>query len=169
MRSAVISGIIAIAFAVPSTAMAQEATDGSSGPMVVTTERERGGQVAGEENFTGTVYVEPVFDAEGPFVVNSGKVTFLPNARSNWHRHPAGQMLVVTEGTGWVATRDGQRIVMNAGDVIWTPPGVEHWHGATDGNAVTHYAIQQYAGGENVVWLEAVSDTDYLPRPDGTP
>lgn len=152
--------ITAIAFAMPVVAVAQDAP-ASDDPMVVTTAQERGGQIAGDENFTGTVYVEPVFDARAPFVVNAGMVTFLPRARSNWHSHPAGQMLVVTDGTGWVATRKGQRIVMNAGDVIWTPPGVEHWHGATDGSSVSHYAIQQYENGANVVWLEPVTDAIY--------
>ena len=152
--------IAAIALALPVPAVAQDAP-ASDGPMVVTTSQERGGQVAGGENFTGTVFVEPVFDAKAPFVVNAGKVTFLPGARSNWHSHPAGQMLVVTDGVGWVGTRDGQRIVMSAGDVIWTPPNVEHWHGATDGSAVSHYAVQQYENGENVVWLEAVTDAAY--------
>ncbi|QWC58407.1 cupin domain-containing protein [Erythrobacter sp. 3-20A1M] len=152
--------LAAIALALPAAAAAQDAP-ATEGPMVGTTAQERGGQIASDENFTGTVYVEPVFDARDPFIVNAGKVTFLPGARSNWHSHPAGQMLIVTDGTGWVATRDGQRIVMNVGDVIWTPPVVEHWHGATDGSAVSHYAVQQYENGENVVWLEPVTDAAY--------
>lgn len=160
MRISMSATARALAASMPPMALAQEAAT-TEGPMVVTTSAERGGQLAGEENFTGTVYVEPVFDAEKPFAVNSGKVTFLPGARTNWHSHPAGQMLVVTEGTGWVVTRGGQRIAMNAGDVIWTPPGVEHWHGAADDNAVSHYAIQQYENGKNVVWLEPVSDAAY--------
>lgn len=129
--------------------------------MVVTRAADRGGTLGSADIFTGTVYVEPVFDNRDPFTVNAGKVTFLPGARSHWHSHPAGQMLIVTEGTGWVRQRDGERIVMQAGDVVWTPPGVEHWHGATDEKAVTHYAVQQFEDGENVIWGDAVTDREY--------
>lgn len=121
----------------------------------------REGSLGSADLFTGTAYVEPLFPNEEPFAVNGGKVTFLPGARSNWHTHPAGQVLIVTEGTGWVQQEGGEKIVMRPGDVVWTPPGVKHWHGATDGNAVTHYAIQQFEDGENVVWMEPVSDEDY--------
>lgn len=129
--------------------------------MEVTRNGSRDGMIGSSDLFTGTVYVEPVFSNQEPFVVNGGKVTFLPEARSNWHTHPAGQVLIVTEGTGWVQEEGGEKIVMQAGDVIWTPPGVKHWHGATDTNAVTHYAIQQFEGGENVVWMEPVTDAQY--------
>jgi quercetin dioxygenase-like cupin family protein len=75
--------------------------------------------------------------------------------------HPAGQVLIVTDGTGWVQEEGGEKIVMQPGDVIWTPPGVKHWHGATDTTSVKHIAIQQYEDGENVVWLEPVTDEQY--------
>ncbi|WP_119306924.1 (R)-mandelonitrile lyase [Cohaesibacter haloalkalitolerans] len=124
---------------------------------------DRKGVMAPEQNFTGTAYVEMIFENKDPFVVNAGKVTFLPNARSNWHTHPAGQMLVVTEGRGWVQEEGKERLVMAAGDVIWCPPGVKHWHGATDSSSVTHYAIQQFEEGKNVDWMEAVTDAQYNP------
>ncbi|TCK04242.1 (R)-mandelonitrile lyase [Marinobacterium mangrovicola] len=114
-----------------------------------------------EDKFTGNVYVEMVFANEDPFVVNSGKVTFMPGARTNWHTHPAGQMLVITDGKGWVQEEGKERQVVEPGDVVWFPPGVKHWHGATDKTAMTHYAIQQFEGGKNVDWLEAVTDEQY--------
>lgn len=129
--------------------------------MEITRADERAGTLGSEEYFTGTAYVEPVFPAKEPFVVNAGQVTFLPGARSAWHTHPAGQMLVVTSGTGWVQERGEEKQMMQAGDVIWCPPGVEHWHGATDTTAVTHLAVQQFADGENVVWGEHVTDAEY--------
>lgn len=113
------------------------------------------------DKFTGDVYVEMVFPNKEPFAVTSGKVTFLPGARSNWHTHPAGQMLVVTDGKGWVQEEGKEKLVMEPGDVVWCPPGVKHWHGATDKTAVSHYAIQQMEGGTNVTWMEAVTDEQY--------
>lgn len=121
----------------------------------------RDGMIGSSDTFTGTAYVEPVFSNREPFVVNAGKVTFLPGARSNWHTHPAGQMLIVTEGTGWVQEEGEEKEVIQAGDVVWCPPDVKHWHGATDTTAVTHYAVQQFEDGENVVWAEPVTDAQY--------
>mgnify|MGYP000882044627 CR=1 FL=1 len=129
--------------------------------MEVTGHGSRKGMIGSTDTFTGTVYVEPVFSNRDPFVVNGGKVTFLPGARSNWHTHPAGQVLIVTEGTGWVQEEGQTKRIMQAGDVVWCPPGVKHWHGATDSSAVTHYAIQQFEDGKNVAWMEPVTDAQY--------
>ena len=121
----------------------------------------REGFVGTDEYFTGTAYVEPLFDANEPFKSNGGAVTFLPGARSHWHTHPAGQVLIVTDGTGWVQEEGDKKLEMQAGDVIYTPPGVKHWHGATDTTSVKHYAIQQFKDGENVIWMEPVSDSEF--------
>lgn len=121
----------------------------------------REGFIGSDEHFTGTAYVELLFKAKGPFKSNGGAVTFLPGARSNWHTHPAGQVLIVTDGTGWVQEEGGTKHVMQPGDVIWTPPEVKHWHGATDTTAVQNYAVQQYKDGENVVWMGPVTDAQY--------
>jgi quercetin dioxygenase-like cupin family protein len=75
---------------------------------------------------------------------------------------PAGQTLIVTTGTGWIQQWDGQKQSIKPGDVIWTPPGVKHWHGATDGSAMTHIAIQDSVDGKPVDWLEHVTDEQYL-------
>ena len=129
--------------------------------MEITAAEDRQGVIGSAETFTGTAYVEMVFSNKEPFAVNAGQVTFLPGARSAWHTHPAGQMLVVTSGTGWVQERGEEKQVMQAGDVVWCPPDVEHWHGATDHTAVTHIAVQQFEDGENVVWGEHVTDAEY--------
>jgi len=129
--------------------------------MEITRSADREGFIGSEEVFTGTAYIEPVFPANDPFAVNAGQVTFLPGARSAWHTHPAGQMLIVTSGTGWVQERGEQKEIMQTGDVVWCPPDVEHWHGATDTTAVTHVAVQQFKGGENVIWGEHVTDAEY--------
>ncbi|OWU83473.1 TetR family transcriptional regulator [Oceanicola sp. 22II-s10i] len=146
-----IATTLALAFAAPA-AVAQS--------MTVTKAEDRAGQVGSAETFTGTAYVAPVFPPEMAGV-SAGEVTFLPGARSAWHTHPAGQMLVVTHGTGWVQERGQEKQVMQAGDVVWCPPEVEHWHGATDATSVTHYAIQASVDGSAVTWGEHVTDEEY--------
>ena len=113
------------------------------------------------ETFTGAVRVDPLFAAQDPSRTSGGAVTFEPGARSAWHTHPRGQILIVTAGSGWVQRWDGWRQDMKPGDVVWIPPGVKHWHGATATTAVTHFAIQEHENGKVVDWLEKVSDEQY--------
>lgn len=112
-------------------------------------------------NFVGNARIDPLFAARAPSTVSAGAVTFQPGARSAWHTHPKGQTLVVTAGTGWVQQAGGEMTLIKPGDVIWTPPGVKHWHGATATSGMTHIAIQEAVDGKNVEWLEPVSDTQY--------
>ena len=113
------------------------------------------------EYFTGSVSVEPLFGAKETMPSTGGLVTFEPGARSAWHTHPAGQILIVTSGTGWVQEEGGEKREIKPGDVIWTPPGVKHWHGATGSTAMSHIAITNVANGKNVEWLEKVTDQQY--------
>jgi len=122
---------------------------------------ERAGMIGPTETFVGTVYVEPLFDANEHRRFSAGEVTFLPGARSNWHTHPHGQTLMITKGTGWTQERGQARQEIKAGDVVWCPPGVEHWHGATATTSVSHIALQELDNGSAVAWGEAVSDGDY--------
>ena len=86
---------------------------------------------------------------------------FEPGARTAWHKHPRGQRLVVTEGTGWTQVEGGSVETIRAGDVVWCPPGVRHWHGATPTTAMAHIAIQEAQNGSPVTWMEHVSDQQY--------
>lgn len=113
------------------------------------------------ETFTGAVRVDPLFAAQDPSRTSGGTVTFEPGARSAWHTHPRGQILIVTAGSGWVQRWDGVRQEMKPGDVVWIPPDMKHWHGATATTAVTHIAIQEHENGKVVDWLEKVSDEQY--------
>lgn len=117
------------------------------------------------ENFTGSVVIDPLFAATEHIRAMASQVTFQPGARSAWHSHPAGQMLVVTSGTGWLQEWGGARREIRPGDVIWTPPGVKHWHGGTTTNRVSHIAIQETVNGEVVRWMEHVSEEQYLAAP----
>jgi quercetin dioxygenase-like cupin family protein len=114
-----------------------------------------------ERIFTGTVIISPLFDPHGDSAAGGAEVTFAPGARTAWHSHPAGQILVVTSGVGWVQERGGERQEIREGDVVWTPPNVEHWHGASQGNAMSHIAIHEAVDGSVVEWLEKVTDEDY--------
>jgi quercetin dioxygenase-like cupin family protein len=113
------------------------------------------------EFFTGTVRVAPVIQGEDPSCLTCGCVTFDPSARSAWHNHPKGQLLIVQEGSGFVQEwgKPVQRI--KKGDVIWTPPGVKHWHGASPDSSLTHLAVQESLDGKSVNWMEKVTDEQY--------
>ena len=113
------------------------------------------------EYFTGSAYVNPLFGANEQLSASVADVTFAPGARSAWHTHPAGQVMIIKEGTGWVQEEGGERREVKPGDVVWTPPGVKHWHGATATTSMTHTVISIFKDGENVVWLDKVSDAEY--------
>jgi quercetin dioxygenase-like cupin family protein len=111
--------------------------------------------------FTGTVRIDPLFQAPDPARVAGASVTFEPGARTAWHTHPLGQTLVIMAGRGRVQREGGAIEEVNPGDVVWFAPGEKHWHGATPTTAMTHIAIQERLNGKVVDWLEHVSDEEY--------
>jgi quercetin dioxygenase-like cupin family protein len=113
------------------------------------------------EYFTGTVRLDPLFQALDPARVGGASVTFEPGARTAWHTHPLGQTLIVTSGCGWAQREGGPVEEIRPGDVVWFPPGEKHWHGATPTAAMTHIAIQETLNGTAVNWMEKVSDEQY--------
>jgi quercetin dioxygenase-like cupin family protein len=117
-----------------------------------------------EQFFSGRVRVDMLYQPQGPTRASVGAVTFEPGSRSAWHTHPLGQALIVTAGAGWVQEEGGTKIDMRQGDVIWCPPGIKHWHGATDTTSVTHLAVTEALDGKNVQWMEKVSDEQYTAR-----
>ncbi|WP_405123648.1 cupin domain-containing protein [Pseudomonas sp. M20] len=137
------------------------AADEPENTMQIARNGEQPSVLGSSSNFVGTVRVDPLFAARPPSRVTAGAVTFQPGARSAWHTHPAGQNLIVTSGVGWIQQEGGEKIAIRPGDVIWTPPGVKHWHGATNSTGMTHLAIQEVQDGKNVEWLEPVTDEQY--------
>jgi quercetin dioxygenase-like cupin family protein len=111
--------------------------------------------------FTGTVRIDPLFEAPEPARVRGASVTFEPGARTAWHTHPLGQTLIVTSGLGRAQRWGGPIEEIRPGDVVWFPPGEKHWHGATPTTAMTHIAIQEALNGKQVDWMEQVSDEQY--------
>lgn len=116
---------------------------------------------ASAEYFTGTVLVDPLFQAPDPARVRGASVTFEPSARTAWHTHPLGQTLIVTAGCGRAQRWDGPIEEIRPGDVVWFEPGEKHWHGAAPTTTMTHIAIQEALDGKVVEWLEQVSDEQY--------
>jgi len=110
---------------------------------------------------TGTVRIDPLFQAPDPARVSGASVTFEPGARTAWHTHPLGQTLIITIGCGWAQRAGGPIEEIRPGDVVWFPPGEKHWHGATPTTAMTHIAIQEALNGKAVDWMEKVSDEQY--------
>ena len=113
--------------------------------------------------FTGTVRVDPLFDANYPARTSGASVTFEPGARTAWHIHPLGQTLVVTAGYGRVQCEGGAVEEIRPGDVVQFLPNEKHWHGAAPTTAMTHIAIQEALDGKVVEWMEKVSDEQYSP------
>jgi quercetin dioxygenase-like cupin family protein len=111
--------------------------------------------------FTGTVRIDPLFQPRDSARGAAASVTFEPGARTAWHTHPLGQTLIVTAGLGWVQREGGPVEEIRPGDVVWFPPGLKHWHGASSTTAMTHIAIQEQLNGKVVDWLEKVGDDQY--------
>lgn len=135
------------------------------GPISVTRAGTQPSAVGATQNFTGSVRVDSRFQAADPARVGGGIVTFEAGARTAWHTHPLGQTLIVTTGVGRVQKWGDPVQEIRAGDVVWIPPGVKHWHGASPTVAMTHVAFAERLNGVGVDWLEKVSDTDYSKSP----
>jgi quercetin dioxygenase-like cupin family protein len=111
--------------------------------------------------FSGTVRIDPLFEAPDPARVAAAQVTFEPGARTAWHTHPLGQTLLVTSGIGRAQKWGSAIEEIRPGDIVWFAPGEKHWHGASPTTAMTHIAVQERLDGKAVEWLEKVSDEQY--------
>jgi quercetin dioxygenase-like cupin family protein len=111
--------------------------------------------------FTGMVRIDPLFQATGPARAAGNAVTFEPGARTAWHTHPLGQVLVVTMGCGRAQREGGPIEEIRPGDVVFFAPSEKHWHGAAPTSAMTHIAIQEALDGKAVEWMEKVTEEQY--------
>lgn len=111
--------------------------------------------------FTDSVFIDPLFEASDPARAAGASVTFEPSARTAWHTHPLGQILIVTAGCGMVQLWGGTIEKICPGDVVRIPPGEKHWHGASQTTSMTHIAIQEQLNGKVVDWMEKVTDEQY--------
>ena len=133
--------------------------------MTITRDGTRGVRPGPAENFTGGVRVEMLFDALDPSHASGGTVSFEPGARTAWHSHPRGQILIVTAGTGRVQRWGDPMEEIRAGDVVRIPANQKHWHGASPLASMTHIAITEHRDGTAVQWMEKVSDEQYNGLP----
>jgi len=117
--------------------------------------------VGAPENFTGTVRVDSRFKGSDPARISGGIVSFEAGARTAWHTHPLGQTLFVTSGVGLVQHWNGEVQEIRPGDIVWIPPGVKHWHGASPTAGMVHLAFSEARDGKSVDWLEQVTDAQY--------
>jgi quercetin dioxygenase-like cupin family protein len=115
-------------------------------------------QKAPTSNFTGSVRVDPILNAQSPARVKASHVTFEPGARTAWHKHHLGQLLIVTAGCGWVQSEGRAVEEIRSGDVVWISPDERHWHGATEKTAMTHISISEVIEGQPVEWMEKVEN-----------
>jgi quercetin dioxygenase-like cupin family protein len=120
--------------------------------------------IADPKNFSGQVVVDLLVPSGVETPASSGLVNFAPGARTAWHSHPVGQMLIVTAGKGWVQREGQPRQDIEPGDVVWIPAGIKHWHGGTDRNAMSHIAVTYVQDGKNADWMELVTDEEYAAR-----
>lgn len=142
-----------------STAAAQSSSKSNANSQITITPTTAQTVITGApDHFTGSVRVQSLFDAKEPSRTTGGLVTFQPGARTAWHTHPLGQILIVTDGVGWIQQWGGPVQVIRKGDVVWIPADVKHWHGATPTTTMTHIAIQEQLNGVAVNWLEKVTD-----------
>lgn len=115
-----------------------------------------------EDYFTGSVRVDPLYAPNGFFRSSGAYVTFEPGARTAWHSHPVGQMLIVTGGCGQIQLWGEPVQDIRPGDVVWIAPGEKHWHGASAITAMTHISIVEQNEGQAPNWQEKVSDEQFL-------
>ena len=118
-----------------------------------------------KEYFTGSVKVTRLVQGEGPSTLSYGSVEFQPGSRSNWHTHPKGQLLIINEGNGLVQEWGKPVRKIKAGDIVWTPANVKHWHGAASDSVMVHGAVTDTLDGKAVEWMERVTEEQYKAKP----
>ncbi|SEO13367.1 cupin domain-containing protein [Mucilaginibacter sp. OK283] len=119
------------------------------------------GEIATVNNHTGTVWLTELNKADSTIDINVANATFAPGAKLDWHIHPAGQILMITEGTGYYQEKDKPIQVVHKGDVIKCAPGVAHWHGAAPNSSFTYIAVSTNSAKNKTVWLQRVTEAEY--------
>ncbi|XAH26030.1 cupin domain-containing protein [Xylophilus sp. GW821-FHT01B05] len=160
---AVLHAATALVTAVSLTAAADPSTDAKA-KVEITRAGSQASYIGSNDTFTGRVRGDPVWPGNEHINASGGLVTFEPGARSAWHVHPAGQRLVVVAGVGRTQEWGQPMQEIRPGDVVWCPPGVKHWHGASPTTGMTHLAVTGSVDGKQVQWMEKVTDEQYNGR-----
>jgi quercetin dioxygenase-like cupin family protein len=162
MNRNILGALVALAGLVATDMRAQDRAD-----IVISRVGTRQPRVGPAENFTGTVLAQTLFDTTAVTRAYGASVSFAAGARTAWHSHPRGQTLIVTSGVGRVQRLGGPVREIRMGDVVWIPPGVKNWHGASPNEAMTHLAIQEHLDGRVIEWYERVTDAEYARAKSG--
>lgn len=128
-----------------------------------------GGVQGSDQNFTGKVRVSTLYQGDEPARIGGATVSFAAGARTAWHTHPLGQTLYIVSGRGWVQKEGGPIDEVGPGDVVWIPPHVRHWHGATADSPMVHFAVAEALNGSAVTWMELVPANEYRAGPSRAP
>ncbi|PWR23075.1 (R)-mandelonitrile lyase [Zavarzinia compransoris] len=144
---------------------AREAPAAPAGELQVHRATPGAGTKGPEANFTGDVTISTRYQGTGPARIGGGTVSFAAGARTAWHTHPLGQTLYIVSGRGWVQREGGPIVEFGPGDVVWIPPLVRHWHGASATEAMVHFAVAEVLDGSAVTWMEKVTDEQYRAGP----
>ncbi len=118
------------------------------------------GEISNTDNHTGTVWLTELNKPDSVFNFSLAQATFAPGAKLDWHIHPAGQYLLITEGTGYYQEKGKAGQIIRKGDVITCLPGVAHWHGAAPNSSFTYVAATPTTKGKTI-WLQRVTDEEY--------
>ncbi|MES2764068.1 MAG: cupin domain-containing protein [Bacteroidota bacterium] len=119
------------------------------------------GQALPKDWFTGDAFLSPLVGKDHNNDFSAGSILFEPKARTNWHTHPRGQVLLIIEGNGYYQEKGQPARAIKKGDVVNIPENIEHWHGASANSSMTHIAITNYKDDVQVVWLKPVTDEEY--------
>lgn len=155
MNAKKIMSICAIAVMILSCKQVKQATSKTEPTLIFTK-----GEKITNINFTGTVYLQMLIAADSLNPTSVGNVTFEPGARTKWHLHPGGQILLVTDGIGYYQEKGQAKKTLRKGDAIQCPPNIPHWHGASSDSHFVQVAITNTQKGAPI-WLEAVTDEEY--------
>ena len=140
---------------------ARSQTSNEQGAIRITRSRAQPPQSAPADQFIGNARLDSSFESNAPARMSAPEFVFETGARTAWHTHSLGQLLIVTAGTGRVQRWGDPVDEIRQGDVVWIPPGQKHWHGAAPNSAMTHTAIAEMLDGKAVDWMELVSDAQY--------
>lgn len=121
------------------------------------------GQKIDNDNFTGIAWLTMLAESDSLNAMYAGNVRFEPGTRTNWHSHPAGQLLIVIDGEGYYQEKEQPKRILRKGDAVKCPPHTPHWHGAAPDSEFSHIAISSSENGPTE-WYHPVSDNEYLTK-----
>jgi len=119
------------------------------------------GEKASADYFSGTAWVNILVPKDETETYAIGNVVFEPGCRNNWHKHPAGQILLITDGKGYYQEKGKPARLLKKGDIVVIPSHVEHWHGAARDSSFTHIVVTNNSKNGAVEWLSPVTDEEY--------